>query len=162
MRAVSTVLDASLCLLLVTASAVTLVETPTDRGGDPDAADDLAETIATSTATIEYRTAEGKPRTTHDTLAGLLAAAAIEDADGTAGGFVRTATARVERTLTRTNRGSQVIARTRSTTGREPHNRPERAAGRIVVGRSPPPDADVHAAAFAVRGVRVTVRTWSA
>ncbi|NHN58059.1 MULTISPECIES: hypothetical protein [Halorussus] len=183
MRAVSTVLDAALCLLLVSASALTLAGTPTgpSTAADPDTADEAAELLATSTARVTYE-ADGadteaamgaesgstaRNRTVHDTLAGLLASAATADATGSrappaarstadAISFVRAVTARVDRALRRLDGGVQVIAqRNASALSGTPH-------GRVVAGDAPPPEADVHAARFAVRGVRLTVRTWSA
>ncbi|NEU57539.1 hypothetical protein [Halorussus sp. MSC15.2] len=166
MRAISTVLDASLCLLLVSASALTLAATPTGPGGagtaatDPDTADETAELLATSTALVTYD-AGSRNRTAHDTLAGLLASAAVADSGPEShDGFVQAVTTRVGRTLRRLDGDAQVVAR---------KNRPQSRAsesntaheGRVVAGDAPPPDADVHAAAFAVRQVRLTVRTWS-
>ncbi|WP_435179691.1 DUF7284 family protein [Halorussus sp. AFM4] len=177
MRGVSTVLDAALCLLLVSASALTLAGTPTAT--DPDTADEAAELLATSTARVTYQaggtdtptgTASGREagnRTVHDTLAGLLARAATADtadsrpptrAQSTVGttGFVGAVTARVERALRRLDGDVQVVAR------RNASDATATPGSRVVAGEAPPPDADVHSAAFAVRDVRLTVRTWSA
>lgn len=196
MRAVSTVLDVSLCLLLVSASAVTLAGTPAPGGRDaleaspatgPDTADEVATLLATSTARVSYRlpgaaAASARNRTVHDTLAGLLASAVTAAAESTAAEagpgpvtsgqreprtadagtssatpFVRAVAARVERALRRGDVTAQVVAR-RPASGRE-----SKASGatEVVAGPEPPPDADVYAAAFGVRGVRLTVRTWS-
>ena len=162
-RAVSTVLDASLCLLLVSASAVTLAGTPTGnliRAGsnpaiDPDTADRTAELLATSTARVSYAVADDSTRTTHDTLAGLLARATRADVRGTSDEFVRAVTEEVNRTLRRhtaTDIDVQVSAR-RVGDGAN--------TGRITAGKSPPPTADVHAARFELRETRLAVRTWS-
>lgn len=154
MRAISTVLDASLCLLLVSASALTLAGTPSQQAANPDEAAEAAEVLATSTARVEYQTDAGHDRTTHDTLAGLLADAAVADTNRDtptiSADFVRAVTERVERALGRTGARVQVIVR------------PNADSERLMVGGSPPPDADLHAAGFEVRQVRVTVRTWSA
>lgn len=159
MRAISTVIDVALCLLLVSASVLTLAGTPIERATEPDAAadaaDETAETLATSTARVTYRTANDHNRTVHDTLAGLLASAATVDETSdfdSASAFVAAVTASVNRTLRRAPVGVQVIAR------RETSDRPSN--GRVVAGETPPPDADVHAAAFSVRRVGLTVRTW--
>lgn len=168
-RAISTVLDASLCLLLVSASAVTLVNTPTsDLGVDsgsatgPDTADRTAELLATSTARVTYESADDSAKTIHDTLAGLLANATRADAQDASSGrsgsadFVRAVTAEVNRTLRRhtsADLGVQVVAR--STTNAA-------ASSRITAGKYPPPTIDVYAARFELRETQFTVRTWSA
>jgi hypothetical protein len=162
-RAISTVLDASLCLLLVSASAVTLAGTPTDGLGvgphsatGPDTADRTAELLATSTARVAYESADGSAKTTHDTLAGLLASAANTDARGTPPDFVRAVTAEVNNTLRQyssADLGVQVVARsTNESTARH----------RITAGKYPPPTTDVHAARLELREAQLTVRTWSA
>ncbi|WP_137283345.1 DUF7284 family protein [Halorussus salinisoli] len=179
MRAISTVLDVSLCLLLVSASALTLAGTPSagtplasESGATlgPDTADEIAEQLAASTARVTYD-AGNRTRTAHDTLAGLLASAAVADARRTARtGFVQAATTRVGRAVRRravrqaaTQHaavrnpavGVQVVARRSSSTANST------TRGRVVAGDTPPPAADVHAATFEVRGVELTVRTWS-
>lgn len=176
MRAVSTVLDAALCLLLISASALTLAGTPTGppTATDPDTADEAAELLATSTARVTYRaggTGQGSEttstRTVHDTLAGLLASAVTADDTGSsrspraeptgaATGFVQAVTSRVERALRQIDDDLQVVAR------RNASDATAAPGSRVVAGDAPPPDADVHSAAFALRGVRLTVRTWSA
>ncbi|WP_128477985.1 DUF7284 family protein [Halorussus pelagicus] len=175
MRAISTVLDVSLCLLLVSASALTLAGTPAQdrRSGPPtapDSADEAATLVATSTASVTYRPADSanentRNRTVHDTLAGLLASASAANAEPeSATDFVRAATATVGRALRRAGISAQVVARPSETlpTSYSPTSQstPERS-GRVVAGPAPPPDADVYAAAVAVREVRLTVRTWS-
>jgi hypothetical protein len=186
-RAISTVLDASLCLLLVGASAATLAGTPVandpaDAVG-PDTADRAADLLTTSTASVSYEVeASAEPaarshtrnRTVHDTLAGLLASAARADARSARRPaaaptpFVAAVTARVGRAL----RGLdvrrrppdvavQVVARSAGVPRRSRTRSDAARGGRVVAGTPPPPDADVHAAGFAVRGVRFTVRTWS-
>ncbi len=168
MRAVSTVLDVSLCLLLVSASALTLATTPAREdatdGTAPEVADETADLLATSTATVTYRStspsasaersaasaATPRNRTAHDTLAGLLASAVAAKSSRNATAFVGAVTTRVGRTLRRADIRAQVVA----------HGSPGDST-RVVAGREPPPDADVSAAAVAVRGVTVSVRTWS-
>lgn len=161
MRAVSTVLDATVFLLLVTASASTLTgtfpATPTDRIA-AESADETVETLATSTARVSYAVGD-QDRTAHDTLAGLLASAARADAgavspDARSAAFVRAVTDEVNRTLGRVGVGVQVWTRW-SSSGSAPTD------GRLAAGRTPPSDADVHAAELVVRQVRLTVRTWS-
>lgn len=144
-RGVSTVLDASVCLLLVSASALALAGVPTDDADpDPDTADATAEALSSSTARV---TAGGG--SAHGTLAGLLAAAAVRNAtlDGSRlapdRGFERAAERRVSRALQRAGTDAQVVARWEPFPG-------SRLGGRAVAGRTPPPDADVHAAALSV------------
>lgn len=177
MRGVSTVLDVALCLLLVSASALVLAGTPaTDRssrqhGVDPDSADETADLLATSTARVNYsvddrdRTVHDRTahdRTAHDTLAGLLASAvradASDDAPPADSAFTRTVTDRVARELARTGIDAQVVARFPAT--RADRDQPPEV--RLVAGRAPPPNVDVHAAALVVDDVDITVRTWSA
>ena len=177
-RAVSTVLDASLCLLLVTASAVTLAGMPDPPQGReagrelaPRSADRVADLLATSTARVTYAVGgqdRSGTRTAHDTLAGLLASAARADA-GRGGSrsepananatvdFVTAVADRVSRALRRTDSGAQVVARWPAS-----RERSTSAAGRVTAGERPPPGSDVHAARLVVADVGLTVRTWSA
>lgn len=168
MRGVSTVLDVSLCLLLVTASALTLVGTPLDSepgpGADlhsgqnpdqnPDTADETAEMLTTTTAQVTYE-AGSRNRTAHDTLAGLLAAAALADiGEASTTPFRRAVIERVGRALRYSDVSVQVVA--------DPIPDRDSALGSpVVAGDAPPPDADVHAAVVEVRRARLTVRTWS-
>lgn len=165
-RGISTVLDATLCLLLVSASALTLAsalhESESERELDAESADETAELLTTSTARVTY-SAGDETRTAHDTLAGLLAsvvrtdgrAAAPGDATTANSTFVEAVSGRLNRTLRRTGPSAQVVAR-------RPADRNATTERRLVVGEPPPRDADVHAAGFVAREVRFTVRTWSA
>jgi hypothetical protein len=169
----STVLDAALCLLLVTAGAVTLVTVPdagdadpTPEGGgvtadSPDRADAVATTLTTATASVNYTLAPGArrasgtrvafphtagpqfARTSRGTLAGLLA-------DATVAG-IRVDGTRLDHTGDDFRRG--VRARTLEAVGANTQVvavwRPTPAGpidGRIVVGPDPPSDRSVHAA----------------
>lgn len=158
-RAISTVLDASLCLLLVSASALTLVDISTENGSNPRTSDETAELLATTTAQVSYEVRD-ENRSAHDTLAGLLATAAAASGRGgdsqtvSAARFERAVTERVNRTLRRTPNTAQVVARRASP-------RPATHGERVIAGRRPPPKTDVHAAVFSVSNVRITVRTWS-
>lgn len=171
MRAVSTVLDVSLCLLFVTASALTLVGTPlADRSNPdaaPDTADQTAEILTTTTASVSYGVGD-RNRTAHDTLAGLLASAALaDDSSASAIEFRSAVIERVRRALRDSEVGVQVIADSTPESQSMPNldsrsvpssdSTPDET---LVVG-TPPPNADVHAATVRVRGVRLTVRTWS-
>jgi hypothetical protein len=176
-RAVSSVLDVTVCLLLVSASAVTLVHAPDTSDHDgADRADAVLEVLTTSTAWVEYepatRSESEANRTAHGTLAGLLAAGAVANVTGygepvasSAEGFRRAVTAEVRRATARTDARVQVVARSRPVLE-------SRARGRFAVGPSPPSSAEVHAASTTVPWspssghervgeVRLTVRTWS-
>lgn len=154
-RGVSTVVDASLCLLLVSAAALTLAGVDAGPEPRPPDADRVADALAATTATVDYRlppgaVAEDRPRnrTARGTLAALLADATRVDrrADG---GFVAAVQAHVERWLRRFPGGAQVRVRVGD---RQP----------LVVGGSPPPGAEVDAATLRFDRALVVVRRWSA
>lgn len=162
----STLLDATLCLLLVSASAVAVTTVPGDHGSTGGAstatADAAAETLATSTATVNYTLAPGARRvpgagitfptregtsfcrTTHGTLAALLADAAMgrvtiggerltharDDLVDGVRGAVRAAVGGTH---------TQVVAVWSPYPGAP-------VRGRMTVGERPPPRADVRAA----------------
>lgn len=151
----STVVDAALCLLLVSAAAVTLADVGAPAAA-PDRSDDVAATLAATTATVEYtlapdhqvcRNSSACDRRTTGTLAGLLATATVRNAtvDGRRLSrahvdfrrAVRRAVARVLPPRT------QVIARWRPYAGAH-----LRAA--VSVGPTPPPEATVNAATIGV------------
>jgi len=152
-RGVSTVVDVSLALLLVSASVVVLVSTappPDGDGRDARTARTAATLLATTTAQVSYPggTASG-------TVATLLADAAV--AAPRAPALTDGATARANRTLRHVTDPAQVVAR-------------PLGDGRVVAaGSTPPRAADVTAVAFVVPAgqasegtpVRIVVRTWS-
>lgn len=149
----STVLDVAVCLVLVSAGAVTVATTERSAGqSDEVDADAVAETLATSTARVNG----SSPATgdavgtgagdwsTRGTLAGLLAAGAVGSlgVDGTSAtpanrGFVRAV-------------GNATLAAVDDSRVRvEAVWRPYPGAplaGEVAVGSRPPPDATVHAA----------------
>jgi hypothetical protein len=162
----STVLDAALCLLLVGASVGTLAAAdPSAAGGLPDA-DAHAETVATTTATVNYtlepdvrraadtgvafpRTAGPEfERTAHGPLSGLLAHAAL---GRTEVGGERLTGARDDLVVgVRGAVGAAVGgARTQVVTDWQPYPGAP-VGGRVTVGDDPPPTADVDAARLAV------------
>lgn len=149
-RAVSTVLDASLAVLLVSAAAVALVTIPggDQRPPDPDAA---ARTVLASTATATYQDEAGDQRTASGRVGTLLAHAAVAERDGSDRRFVRAVEAAVGDVLVRANGRISVVA----TAGTH----------RVRVGERPPPGASVAAVSHGVpagnSSVTVTVRTWS-
>jgi hypothetical protein len=147
-RAVSTVVDTLLFLLLVSA-AVFVVTGPTTEPVDVPA-DDTAEVLATSTATVEYevgREGETIRQRARGTYAGLLGRAAVANAtfsgrqvapDGPAfAAEVRGKTAAV------LGANTQVSARWTPYPGAP-------VAGQVTVGPDPPPRADVRVARLRV------------
>ncbi|MEF8799842.1 MAG: hypothetical protein V5A38_07560 [Halolamina sp.] len=155
----SVALDACLCLLLISAAGITVTSVPS-QGSDLDRADSVAETLAATTATVDYSlrpvphekdgidsatddaTNPEYERTAHGTLASLLARAAVrtvhvdgEALTGTNAGFAAAVHSVVrERLPPRT----QVIVSFRPFPGAH--------LGReFRIGSPPPSDADVHA-----------------
>lgn len=155
-RGVSTVVDAALCLLLVSAAALALAgveRSPPPERGDAAA---VAESLAATTATVDYRLPASaverdrpRNRTAHGTLASLLADAARLDRRDRPRGFAARVRTHVETWL----RGFDARVQVRVDAGSPPP---------LVVGRSPPPDATVDAATLRVGRARVVARTWSA
>lgn len=156
----SVALDACLCLLLVSAAGVTVTSVPS-QDTPPDRADAVAETLAATTVTVDYElrpapregaqtgsetdaaTNPEYDRTTHGTLASLLARAAVR-------------TVHVDdRPLTETNAGFAAAVRTAVRDRLPPrtqvvvsfHPYPGAHLGRqFRIGPTPPPNADVNAA----------------
>ena len=147
MRAVSTVLDVAVFLLLVSAAAGTLVlaDTPQETSTR---ADETAEILASSTLSVEYDLG-GEPRRAHGTAGVLLARAAVANAStggnrlSTMGRSYReTVQAAIRERLATPNR-TQVLARWRPYRGAP-------LAGTVTVGSTPPPGTDVHSATVSV------------
>ena len=141
-RAVSTVLDVAVCLLLVGAAVATLATAPPATGGSgaPDAAP-AASGLATVTASVP---AAGDRRV-HDTLAGHLGDAAVVDArlDGAAlvaTGYPGAVAEEVE---------ASTADRTHVTARWEPYPGAP-LAGAVTAGEPPPPGADVAATRLTV------------
>lgn len=148
-RAISTVVDVSLAILLVSAAAVALVAIPSDDPAPPDP-DAAARTVLASTATVEYGPADGQ--TTTGRVSTLLAQAAVAADRGTASGFV----AAVERAADGVARATGGRVEVVATAG----------AATLRVGTRPPPGAaavtaTTHAVDANGTTVSVTVRTWS-
>lgn len=136
-RAVSTVLDVAVCLLLVGAAAATLLAAPqpddTSVGRD---ADPTASKVATVTTTVEV----GAGRRSHDTLAGHLGTAAVANArlDGAVVVDGDYPAAAANETASLTGHRTSVTARW------EPY--PDaRIVGTVSAGERPPRGADVAA-----------------
>ena len=153
-RAVSTVVDAALCLLLVSGAVATLVALPEEP--DPpraDTADEAADALGAGTARVNYTLAgddRDLERSAHGTLAEHLADAAVANASvrgrplsNASDGFERAVTALVAAELARPNVSLAVRARW------EPYpNAP--VVGEVNAGDAPPPGADVHVATLTV------------
>lgn len=141
-RAVSTVLDVSVCLLLVGAAVATLALAPNvaDRPSGPDG-DAAASTVATVTTTVPA----GDDRRAHDSLAGHLATAAVANAHLDGDRVVETTypAAVADETDALTDDGTYVTARW------EPY--PDAPfGGTVASGARPPPSADVAARTLTV------------
>ncbi len=147
MRAISSVVDVTVFLLLVSAAVATLTLVP-DGDPEPVVVDERADLLASTTAEVEY-TVRGSERRAHGTVASLLARGAVANAsiDG--------------RSLAPAHRRyvDEVRATTRRTLG--PANRtqvlvrwvPYRGApvqGRVRVGADPPPGRTVTVATLSV------------
>jgi len=148
--------DACVCLLLVSAAAVTVTSVP-QPSAEPDRADAVAETLTATTAEVAYslrpvpdeQESENAPsagpeyeRTAHGTLASLLARAAVrtihvsgEPLTDTHAGFASAVRAAVrERLPART----QIVVRYRPYPGAH-------LGTTMRIGPNPPRTADVHA-----------------
>ena len=166
MRGVSTAVDATLCLLLVSAAALVLVSADVPDAGTGNPAGRMATTLTTSTATVNYTlTVAGRGgvvlpdgprtyrRTAHDTLAGLAASCATSDVTVNGTGVTRRNDG-FERALDRRLRSldddEHAAGRTVQVVARWEPYPDARVVGRCTLGPSPPPDADVHAAVVGV------------
>jgi hypothetical protein len=170
-RAISTTLDATLALVLMSAAVLTVAFVPPPAMESPhDSADRTADLLGSATTVVNYSLAPGARfadpdvtefpvtggpefrRTAHGTLAELLARAAV--------GNLAVDGAQVTHTSDRFERG--VEERTRSAVSRPRVHvgvvavwRPYPEAdvrGRVAVGNRPPPTADVHGATLSVPG----------
>ncbi|MFB6160816.1 MAG: hypothetical protein ABEJ61_06525 [Haloferacaceae archaeon] len=166
MAVTSTVLDAALCLLLVSASVVTVATTATDRPTVGDGVDAAAATLATSTTTVNYTLAPGARnasgtrvdfpetdgpafrRTAHGTLVALLADAAMGRV-AVAGGRLTHARDDLAAGVRRAVQAAVGTARTQVVAVWRPYPGAP-VGGRVVVGDGPPPGTDVHAARVSV------------
>jgi hypothetical protein len=147
-RGISTVLDASLAVLLVSAAAVALVTIPSGdtRPPDPSAA---AETVLASTATVEY--SANDTRTANGRVSTLAAHAAVAAERGSKPGFAAAVERGVEQVLREAGGRIELVAVTGDT--------------RFRLGPRPPPSASVgtttHEVTVEESTVRLTVRVWS-
>lgn len=150
-RGISTVVDAVLFLLLVSAAVLT-VTLPVEGPGAP-GADESAQLLATTTASVAYELGSGpageptRTRKAHGTLAELAGRAAI--ADATVAGrplspaserFVRRVREQIQRRL---GPRTQIYARWR------PYESSS-IRGTVKIGSQPPPATDVSASVLRV------------
>jgi hypothetical protein len=141
-RAVSTVLDVSICLLLVGVAVTTLVLAVPEKS---ETSRIERDTTATSLGTVTASIPVADDRQAHDTLAGHLAAAAIVDAsiDGE-----RIGSSTYPDAVRRTVRGD-TAGRTHITARWRPYpNSP--LQGRLTVGPEPPSTAEVSATRWTI------------
>jgi len=147
MRAISSVVDVAVFLLLVSAAVGTLTLAH-DGGGERVTVDDRANLLATSTADIEYGLG-GADRRAHGTVAWLLGRAAVANAaiDGTElstrhAGYERRVRNATRRMLGPANRTTVVV--------RWDPYRGAPVDGTLRVGARPPAGADVTVATVTV------------
>ncbi|MFH5797883.1 hypothetical protein [Haladaptatus sp. CMAA 1911] len=149
MRAISTVFDVSLCLLLISASAFVLVGVkPPDSSMRTRTAESTANVLTTSTAGVNYTipTDTGTlHRTTHGSLAGLLGEAVLANTT-IRGGELSHTTDPFERRVARRVRERLDHPASVQLLVRWMPYRDSHLEGQFVVGESPPPRMDVHAA----------------
>jgi len=153
-RGVSAVVDAALCLLLVTGAVATLAYVPADSAPSrANAADETADALGASTERVNYTlTVDDRrlERSAHGTLAELLADAAVANATAwgrpvspTSRRYVERATEAAAAAVARPNASVSVRATW------EPYpGSPVR--GTVSAGDPPPRGADVHVATLTV------------
>lgn len=134
-RGVSTVLDVSVCLLLVGAAMTTVVVSVPDTAAKPRV---NADTTANSLGTVTASVAVTDDRHAHDTLAGHLITATISSGSLDGDPLVRSPYPNAVRQAVQ----DHVDERTRITVRWRPY--PDAPLeGRMNVGPAPPPTADV-------------------
>lgn len=158
MRGVSTVLDVTLCLLLVSAAAVVLTHPMADPATTDRTVEETATLLGTTTAEVEYTIPPGPEtrsedvawvydRHRHGTLAGLVARSAI--ANATLDGQQVTPTADPFQAGVRTELREVLPARTSVTARWTPYPGAP-LSGRFTVGQPPPAGAEVQSATLTV------------
>lgn len=147
-RAVSTVVDVSLAILLVSAAAVALVVIPHEEPGPPDP-DATARAVLASTTTVSY--GQDDERVASGRVSTLLAHAAVAADRGETPGFVAGVEREADDVVGAAGDSVELVATAGDTS--------------LRVGPRPPPDAAVAASTHEVdangTAVDVTVRTWS-
>jgi hypothetical protein len=147
MRGISTVVDVAVFLLLVSAAVLTLSLAP---GAPPEdlGADETAELLASSTATVGYEL-HGAGRRAHGTVGGLLARAAVANAS-IGGRELSTASDGFERLVRHETRRLLAAPHTTRVTVRWAPYPDAPVRGTVRVGTRPPPTADVQLATVTV------------
>lgn len=147
MRAVSTVLDVAVFLLLVSAAVGTLVLADPHQETET-SVDETADVIASSTLSVEYDL-RGETRRAHGTLGVMLGRATVANASidgerlsGTDGAFRERVRAETRERLVAPNR-TQIVTRWTPYRGSP-------LGGSLTVGPAPPPDRAVHSATLTV------------
>lgn len=149
-RGVSTVVDVSLALLLVSAAAVGLVTIPEaeQRPPDPDA---TARSVLASTLSTTYQAPGGDQRVVSGRVGTLLGEAAVSADRDENPAFVQVVEASVAKLLARTDGRIEVMATVGSAT--------------LRAGTGPPAGAAIasvtHDVAVGNESATITVRTWS-
>jgi hypothetical protein len=147
-RGVSTVLDASLAVLLVSAAAVVLVTVP-GGGQQPPNPDAAAQTVLASTVTVEYGPNES--RTASGRVSTLAAHAAVAAERGGNPEFVAAVGRGTDRVIRDSDGRIELVAATGDTV--------------LRFGPRPPASASVAATTHRVTvnetTVRLTIRVWS-
>lgn len=138
----STLLDVTVCLLLVGVAVGTVggpLPSPVADPATTDRADRVASVLATATTNVSVH-ATGETRRSHGTLAGLLARATVLSAVDSHAPFVDAVRDRVAAALPPR---TQVVARWEPT-------RASPVRGELTVGDAPPAGASVHTATLSV------------
>lgn len=145
-RAVSTTLDVTMCLLLVSAAVGVLAAAgPPPGDADPSQAEYAVERLTTTTVAVDHQLSGGSPRTVHGTPAALLARTALANlaavdggdaSDPPASGFERAVANRTGRVL------ADLAGRVNVTATYAPC-RGSGVRGHTAVGPTPPETADV-------------------
>jgi hypothetical protein len=147
MRAISTVLDVAVFLLLVSAAVGTLVLVDAPQEAES-SADESVEIVASSTLSVEYDI-RGETRHAHGTVGALLGRAAVANAtlDGTrvvrSGGTFRAAVANATRKRLPAPNRTRIHVRWRPYRGAT-------VRGSVAVGPESPSGVDVHSATVSV------------
>jgi len=147
MRAVSTVMDVAVFVLLVAAAVGTLVVVDPPAGTDT-SADETAEVVASSTLSVEYEL-RGSTRRAHGTMGSLLARGAVADATLRGSAISETSDDYRETVRSATRQKLAAPERTQLEVRWEPY--PDAPIqGSLAVGSTPPDGIDVHTATVTV------------
>lgn len=170
-RAISTVLDVGVAMVLVGASVALLAGVPVPAGGD-----DVAvhagggSAVAGSTMTVEYERADGQQVQVTGTVAGLLHDAALSRQAGVGAPYVTAVETAVADRIQNTGTPTQLVGTCVPADGAAPT---ESVPAPVVAGPTPPGDEPVDATTYRWNGNQdaatatddcdplVVVREWS-